>query len=91
MFADPAEVYYASARKRCLDIAQEIVDEIQHGPETPVETGKMKAGYRAIYDDDGALIINPVDYWPYQEFGTEDTPAQPHVRPAIEKVRARHT
>lgn len=90
MRADPAVIYARAARKRCLEICQEIVDEIRREPETPVETSRMKRGYRAVADGAGAAIVNPVDYWRYQEFGTEDMPANPHVRPAIEKVRRRH-
>lgn len=90
MRGDPALLYARAARRRCYDICQEIVDEIRGDPRTPVETSAMKAGYRAVYDGDGAAIVNPVPYWHYQEFGTEDMPANPHVRPAIEVVRRRH-
>lgn len=90
MLADPAVLYARPAQRRCMDICEEIVEVIRGEPETPVRTGELLSGYRAVRDGAGAAVINPVDYWHFVEFGTEYMKAEPHVRPAIETVRARH-
>jgi HK97 gp10 family phage protein len=91
MLADPAVLYAVSARRRCVDIAEQIVHHIQTSPVTPERTHALEMGYRAIARGTGAEVVTNVRYWAYVEFGTEDTRAQPHVRPAVEAVRARNT
>ncbi len=96
---DPATLFRFRAQRECLRVAREIVDEIQLSPETPVVTGELKRGYKAVSDVDGAVIKNPTPYWEYIEFGHNvvinnkvvgHEEAQPHVRPAIEIVARRN-
>lgn len=89
MLVDPAVVYAHSAQNRCHTIAQAIVDEIRRSPLTPVETHRMEFGYHVVPSPPGAEIRSAVDYWIYQEFGTHEMAANPHVRPAIETIRQR--
>jgi len=90
MRGNPERLYGAAARRLCLEVAQEIVAVIEASPMTPERTGRMERGYRAVPTPDGAAVVNPdAFYWRFQEFGTQDMPANPHVRPAIEQVRAR--
>lgn len=90
MLVEPDVVYADSARRRCYQICEDIVTEIRREPETPVETGALRAGYHALTDPPGAVVVSTAEYWHYQEFGTHEMPANPHVRPAIEVVRARN-
>lgn len=92
MEADPAVVYAKAAQRRCLQIAEEIVEVVRASPATPTGfTGKLRAGYRAVADGTGAAVVNDTYYWYMVEFGTKKMRAQPHLRPAIEVVRGRHT
>jgi len=92
MRQDPETLYFASAAERCREICQEIVDEIQMSPLTPVgATGRLKTGYRVRLAGDGAEIYTDTPYWRYVEYGTSKMRAQPHVRPAIEVVRHLNT
>lgn len=91
MRADPAVIYGAAAQKRCLQLAEEVVELIHASPLTPTGfTGKLRAGYRAVATETGAEIVTDVYYWHMVEVGTVKMHAQPHVRPAIEVVRRRH-
>lgn len=101
---DPEVMFADSARQACLDVAQYIVDEIQVNPETPALTGRMRAGYQAETEGNGAKVVQrDAPYWLYVEFGhwiiTRDKKThkktvhgwqheQQHVRPAIEVVRS---
>jgi hypothetical protein len=87
----PAHIERA-AKRHCLALAEEVVAYIRASPSTPVLTGEMKAGYEVAETQNGAAIMNPsAPYWRYVEFGThEHGRAQPHVRPAIFAVMARH-
>lgn len=86
----PAVEYADEALRECLDIAEEIADEAARL--APVETGELRAGYQAVPDGEGgASVVNPVPYLQYVEFGTSEMHAEPHLRPAIEIVRARHS
>jgi HK97 gp10 family phage protein len=84
---------YEAARQRAHDIAQEICDEIATNPETPDLTGELRDSYYVDHDSNGdALVKSRVRYWKYVEFGTaKHGHKQPHLRPAIEAVRARHS
>lgn len=89
MKTDPAIVFAAPARERCFEVAQDIVETIREYVGTPELTHLMEYSYRAVRTPDGAAIVNPTDYWRFQEFGTSKMPANPHVRPSIEIVRMR--
>lgn len=91
----------AAAEQACLDIAQEVVDELQSSPNTPVRTGKMKRGFHARRHNGGAVVANPEGwYWKFVEYGHDEVTssgevvghvhAQPFVRPAWETVRSMH-
>ena len=80
-----------AARQRARDIAQEICDEIATNPGTPELTGLLRYGYYVSEDANGdALVKSNVRYWQFVEFGSGHGDAQPHLRPAIEAVRARN-
>lgn len=92
MLADPAVIFATAAQKRCMEIAEEIVAIVRESPVTPTgATHQLRNGYRAVPEGAGAAIVTPVPYWHYVEFGTSKMAAEPHVRPAIEIVRRRHT
>lgn len=81
----------AAAVRRCHRIAAEIAAEIT-GTAPQGETHRLRRSYYVDTHPAGrAVIRSRVDYWRYVEFGThEHGDAQPHVRPAVEIVRARH-
>lgn len=87
---DPEREFGAAAQRRCVDIAQAIVDEIRASPRTPELTGALERGYRAVSaGGGGAAVVTDVEYWMHQEYGTSRMPANPHVRPAVDAVRTR--
>jgi len=55
----------------------------------PVDTGRLRSSltYVDISDSDkiGFALGTPVNYAPHQEFGTENMPPQPFLRPALKK------
>lgn len=72
-------------------VAEAIVNEIRNNPETPVEQGYLRNSYRVEFDQarNRYVVVAGVRYWKYVEFGTGRGPEQPHVRPAIDLIRAR--
>lgn len=85
---------YEAARQRAHDIAEEIVNEIASSADFgEYETGNLRTSYYVDTDTNGdALIKTTAPHWKYVEFGTnEHGDKQPHLRPAVETVRARHT
>jgi len=56
----------------------------------PVDTGRLRASITAELVEQGktpkALVSSNVEYAPYVEFGTENRPAQPFLRPAARQV-----
>lgn len=89
----PEEVFAEVAQDRCLQLADEVVEYIANSPATPRgETGRLHLSYYAEETPDGGVVIrSDARYWLYVEYGTSVMAAQPHVRTAIEAVRARHT
>lgn len=94
----PARLYDAGER-RSRALAEEVLAEIKRlAPRRQpqyVEPGEpggaLEAGYDTVDTPRGTAIVNPLRYWQFVEFGTaEHGEAQPHVRTAIEAVRARH-
>ena len=85
------------ADRRCHEIAKEIVDEIRDSPNTPYDPEPDGMHLRTSYyvvdnpHGQGATVKTKAPYWHYVEFGTGHGRAQPHVRPAIEVIRAKHT
>lgn len=64
----------------------------------PVRTGALRRSITVVEVRDPATGLTEcrvgwdqsiADYGIYVEVGTEDTPAQPHLRPAANKVRGR--
>lgn len=90
------------AENRARDIALEIVGEIATNPTTPYDDRErresynrgphLKFSYYARQDPVTGdwLVKCRRRYWVFVEFGTKTHRAQPHVRPAIELVRAAH-
>ena len=89
MRANPERLLGPAARQRCYEVAEDIVETIRTYGGTPELTHLMDNSYRAVRTEDGAAIVNPTDYWRFQEFGTSEMTANPHVRPSIEIVRMR--
>lgn len=84
-----------AAQRRCLTIAAEIVAEIAGNPHTPYDPEPdggvhLRDSYSAVATATGARIRTSAPYWHYVEFGTGHGEAQPHIRPAVEAVRAAH-
>ena len=85
-------VQAVQVKRQVRSVAEEIRIEAQRL--APVKTGRLRNGivvsetttadgtteYRVGWD-------SSVPYGPAVEFGTEDTPAQPHLRPAALKVK----
>jgi hypothetical protein len=88
-------MHYA-AQRRARQVAQDIVDEIATNPRTPEaahgpgdQRVHLRNAYYVAVDNNGdALIKCRASYWVYVEFGTGHGRAQPHVRPAIDTIRA---
>lgn len=83
---------------QAMAVAQETVKETKRilRPGYGYRTGKLKRGYKAIKTPAGAAVVQtdparvgkrPI--WSYVEFGTRKMRARPHIRPALEIVRAR--
>lgn len=102
---DLEAMFGAAARRECYEVAKDVVREIRMSPATPVDTGDLVSGYEAKRTPDGAEVVQTkAPYWADVEFGHRIVvregdklvqkgyqEAQPHVRPAIEVVRARRT
>lgn len=78
------------AARRAQHIAQEIVDVIAGDPDTPTESGRLRRSYYVDRVGETSVIKTSAPYWRYVEFGTGHGEPQPHIRPAVELVRARH-
>lgn len=88
MAKKPARVaFHRAAQAKCLEVAERIVEHIKTDGLVPVRTGRLRDSYHAEAEGSGAVVKTDADYWKYQEYGTRNTPAQPHVRPAYEAVR----
>lgn len=90
----PPEVEERLKRKiagRLARIALEIEGEAKRL--APVDTGNLKSSLRTEKaDPDGLSVLVGsfgVNYAAYQEFGTSRMKAQPYLRPAVEKLKAR--
>lgn len=53
----------------------------------PVDTGRLRSSITFTELDNfiGVKVGSNVNYAPFQEFGTENLPAQPFLRPALKK------
>ena len=72
------------AKKKALTEAALIV-EGQAVSLAPVDTGNLKNSITHQVKGDEARIGTNTDYGPYLEFGTRKMPAQPYLRPAMDK------
>ena len=91
-YANASVEYHDVALRLAENLADEIIEQIRASGKTPVITGRLLEGYRVGYDaaSDSYIVYSDVPYWVYVEFGTHRSKAEPHVRPAIEAVYARH-
>lgn len=96
MKADAYARIVAAGDRRCHTIGQQICDHIRDSPTTPFDPDPDGVHLRTAYyvsdnpPGEGSTVKTRAGYWKYVEFGTGHGRAQPHVRPAIEAVRARH-
>jgi HK97 gp10 family phage protein len=77
---------------RASEVRKALLKAAQIGAEgaarrAPVETGKLRDSYGVEETPDGARFGSDLDYSDDVEFGTVDTPAQPHARPAVDDIR----
>jgi HK97 gp10 family phage protein len=86
-------------KKSARNVADATVREVRKilKPGYGFRTGRLKRGYRAIVTPVGGAVVQtdprrsgkrPV--WFYVEFGTKKMRARPHIRPALEIVKARY-
>lgn len=93
----PASVKFAAyGRRLSANLAQRIVDHIEHDGLTPIgdspEGEHLIESYSVVETSRGAKVVTTKNYWRYVEYGHSTTggtwvPAQPHVGPAIEAAR----
>ncbi len=89
-------------KKAAESVAKRILREIRLmlKPGYGYRTGKLSRGYRAIVTPAGAAIVQTDpdrgevpsgkgSIWSFVEFGTKRMAARPHIRPAMEIVKAR--
>lgn len=75
------------ASEALLQTAADIVDITKQL--APVDTGALKQSYGAEpVSSTHVLVGSDLDYSVYQEFGTENMPAQPHLVPAFAQGEA---
>lgn len=78
----------ADSRHMVDEIAEAVAEEARHL--APVDTGLLAASIKVEQEtldgNPGAVIVAGVPYAAYVEVGTSDTPAQPFLRPAIERA-----
>jgi hypothetical protein len=93
---DPEGQFRGIAQIECIKVAQAICDLIAMNPNTPYDrtnpkpdSEHLKYSYHPRVEPEGVIIVSNVRYWGYVEYGTGKGRAQPHVRPAIEEIRAR--
>jgi HK97 gp10 family phage protein len=77
------------ARDPMDEIGEAVVEEARRI--APVDTGDLAASIHAVEETvdggPGVAIVADVSYAAFVELGTSDTPAQPYLRPALERVR----
>lgn len=55
----------------------------------PVDTGALRDSYRSeVISESEIQIGSELDYAVYQEFGTSEIPAQPHLTPAFHQAES---
>lgn len=84
-------------QKAAESVARKVLREIRMilRPGYGYRTGKLRLGYKAIATPAGGAIVQtnserlqpPI--WKFVEFGTRRMAARPHIRPALEIVKAR--
>lgn len=67
-------------------IGQEAVRRTRE--KAPLDTGRLRRSYTYVVGDGYVDIGSNVEYAPYQELGTRFIDGTPHLRPAIEELRA---
>ena len=56
-------------------------------PGSPVDTGTMRRGFSVRPKNEGADVINPVEYWPYVNYGTYKMEARPFVELSLQRLK----
>lgn len=73
-----------AVEKALLKTAEDIVDMTKQI--TPVDTGRLRQSYGAVpITSSHVRVGTDVPYAPYVEYGTVNSPAQPHLTPAFEQ------
>lgn len=71
-----------AASAALLQTAADVIDLTKQL--TPVDTGALKQSYGADPVDSHTIRVgSDMDYAPYVEYGTVNSPSQPHLIPAI--------
>jgi len=80
----------ATATTRVRLAVGATVGNIERGAKvrSRVDTGQMRSGwYGEMIGEFEGEVGNPVEHTLYNEYGTEDMPAQPMLHPAVEEER----
>ncbi len=73
-----------AANRALLQTAADIVDMTKQI--TPVDTGALKQSYGAVpISSSHVRVGSDKEYAPYVEYGTVNSPSQPHLTPAFEQ------
>lgn len=73
-----------AAERALLRTAADVVDTTKQL--TPVDTGRLKQSYGAVPVSSSKVRVgSDVEYAPFVEYGTVNSPAQPHLTPAFEQ------
>jgi HK97 gp10 family phage protein len=83
-----------TAPKRVVDPAiSRVSTEVMRAAQarSPVETGRLRSGWTVRKIAAGRyMVVNPVPYAKFVEYGTKDTPAHPMIGPALLTARQRY-
>lgn len=88
----PEEIKQALAAA-VQESAQAVRDDVKHN--VPVDSGRLQREVKVRPQEDGLVAevgwFDPEEYYArYVEYGTRRVPAQPTLRPALERERAQY-
>lgn len=77
---------FASVNRKFLPTAGLLLEGAAKN-NAPRDLGTLIGSIRSRNDDETATVFTPLEYAPYQEYGTRKMRAQPYMRPALDKNR----
>jgi hypothetical protein len=94
-WGDMEQVLLRVSHEECIKAANLLCQIIKSDPTGPYDRRPtrppgphLRDSYRAHISPEGAVVTTDKRYWLYVEYGIGRGPAQPHIRPAIEQIRA---